>query len=122
MLDAACGDTDAAARAGEKLIEYINTHGTSTPAGDLAELGAIKRLFERKGDQPLVRSTKSLSGHALGAAGVHKTIYTILMMNNDSMAESANIEELVDEAEGMNVHAGHVQQLRFQRYKMRPRF
>ena len=53
---------DAAARAGEKPIEYINTHGTSTPVGDLAELGAIKRLFERKGYQPLVRSTKSLSG------------------------------------------------------------
>ena len=88
---------------GAKEVEYINTHGTSTPVGDLAELGAIKRLFEKKGYQPNVGSTKSLSGHALGAAGVHETIYTILMMNNDFMAESANIEELVDEAEGMNI-------------------
>ena len=71
---------DAAARAGEKPIEYINTHSTSMPVGDLAELGVIKRLFERKGYQPSVGSTKSLSGHALGAAGVHETIYTILMI------------------------------------------
>ena len=90
-------------KAGDKPIEYINTHGTSTPVGDLAELGAIKRLFDRKGYMPNVGSTKSLSGHALGAAGVHETIYTILMMNNDFMAESAHIEELVDEAEGMNI-------------------
>lgn len=88
---------------GEHPIDYINTHGTSTPVGDLAELGAIKRLFSEKGYQPNVGSTKSLSGHALGAAGVHETIYTILMMENDFMAESANIEELVDEAEGMNI-------------------
>lgn len=94
---------DAAAHNGEKPVDYINTHGTSTPVGDLAELGAIKRLFDRKGYQPNVGSTKSLSGHALGAAGVHEAIYTILMMNNDFMAESANIEELVDEAEGMNI-------------------
>lgn len=95
--------TEANSNNGSKPVEYINTHGTSTPVGDLAELGAIKRLFDKKGYQPNVGSTKSLSGHALGAAGVHETIYTILMMNNDFMAESANIEELVDEAEGMNV-------------------
>merc|ERR1712154_320375 len=71
----------------DKPIEYINTHGTSTPVGDVMELGA----------------TKSLSGHALGAAGVHEAIYTLLMMDNDFMAESANIEDLVDEAEGMNI-------------------
>jgi 3-oxoacyl-(acyl-carrier-protein) synthase len=71
MLDAACGDIDATARAGEKPIEYINTHGISTPAGDLAELGAIKRLFERKGYQPLVRSTKSLSGHGRPQDNLH---------------------------------------------------
>jgi len=94
---------EADAHNGEKPVEYINTHGTSTPVGDLAELGAIKRLFDTKGYQPNVGSTKSLSGHALGAAGVHETIYTILMMNNDFMAESANIEELVDEAEGMSI-------------------
>ena len=88
---------------GEKPIEYINTHGTSTPVGDIMELGAIKNLFTEKGYQPQVGSTKSLSGHALGAAGVHEAIYTILMMDNDFMAESANINELVDEAEGMNI-------------------
>jgi 3-oxoacyl-[acyl-carrier-protein] synthase I len=84
-------------------VEYINTHGTSTPVGDVMELGAIKALFTEKGYQPNVGSTKSLSGHALGAAGVHEAIYTILMMNNDFMAESANIKELVDEAEGMHI-------------------
>jgi 3-oxoacyl-[acyl-carrier-protein] synthase-1 len=88
---------------GEKPVEYINTHGTSTPVGDLAELGAIKALFEGKGYKPNVGSTKSLSGHALGAAGVHEAIYSLLMMKNDFMAESANINELVDEAEGMNI-------------------
>jgi 3-oxoacyl-[acyl-carrier-protein] synthase I len=67
------------------------------------ELAAIKRLFTELGYQPNVGSTKSLSGHALGAAGVHEAIYTILMMNNDFMAESANIKDLVDEAEGMNI-------------------
>ena len=58
---------DADKRAGAKKVDYINTHGTSTPVGDLAELGAIKRLFDRKGYRPSVGSTKSLSGHALGA-------------------------------------------------------
>lgn len=94
---------EANKNAGEKPIEYINTHGTSTPVGDIAELAAIKRKFDAEGYQPNVGSTKSLSGHALGAAGVHEAIYTILMMNNDFMAESANINELVDEAEGINI-------------------
>lgn len=94
---------DAERNADDKPVEYINTHGTSTPVGDVMELGAIKTLFTEKGYQPNVGSTKSLSGHALGAAGVHEAIYTILMMENDFMAESANINELVDEAEGMNI-------------------
>lgn len=94
---------EANKRSGEKHVDYINTHGTSTPVGDVMELGAIKRRFDEEGYQPMVGSTKSLSGHALGAAGVHEAIYTILMMNNDFMAESANIEDLVDEAEGMNI-------------------
>lgn len=94
---------EANERAGEKKVEYINTHGTSTPVGDVMELAAIKRRFDEEGYQPMVGSTKSLSGHALGAAGVHEAIYTILMMNNDFMAESANIETLVEEAEGMNI-------------------
>lgn len=94
---------EANARNGKKPVEYINTHGTSTPVGDVMELAAIKRRFDEEGYQPCVGSTKSLSGHALGAAGVHEAIYTILMMNNDFMAESANIQDLVDEAEGMNI-------------------
>ena len=94
---------DAARHSDDKPVDYINTHGTSTPVGDVMELGAIKTLFSEKGYQPNVGSTKSLSGHALGAAGVHEAIYTILMMDNDFMAESANIEELVDEAEGMSI-------------------
>ena len=82
-------------------IDYINAHGTSTPVGDIAELKAIKKVF--KDDLPLVSSTKSLSGHSLGAAGVHESIYTLLMMNNNFVSESANIEELDEEANGMNI-------------------
>ncbi len=82
-------------------IDYINAHGTSTPVGDIAELKAIKRVF--KDDLPLISSTKSLSGHSLGAAGVHESIYTLLMMNNNFVSESANIEELDEEAVGMNI-------------------
>lgn len=94
---------EANAKGGEKRVEYINTHGTSTPVGDVMELAAIKRRFDEEGYQPNVGSTKSLSGHALGAAGVHEAIYTILMMNNEFMEQSANINELCDEAEGMNI-------------------
>ena len=94
---------DAVRNSDDKPIDYINTHGTSTPVGDIMELGGIKTVFDEKGYQPHVGSTKSLSGHALGAAGVHESIYTILMMNNDFMAESANINDLVDEAEGMHI-------------------
>ena len=82
-------------------IDYINAHGTSTPVGDIAELKAIKKVF--KDDLPLISSTKSLSGHSLGAAGVHESIYTLLMMNNNFVSESANIEELDEEANGMNI-------------------
>ena len=94
---------EANTRSGEKHVDYINTHGTSTPVGDIAELAAIKRLFEEEGYKPNVGSTKSLSGHALGAAGVHEVIYTILMMDNDFIAESANIEKLVEEANDMQI-------------------
>jgi 3-oxoacyl-[acyl-carrier-protein] synthase-1 len=94
---------DALRNSDDKPIEYINTHGTSTPVGDISELAGIKTVFDEKGYQPYVGSTKSLSGHALGAAGVHESIYTILMMNNDFMAESANIKDLVDEADGMKI-------------------
>ncbi len=82
-------------------VDYINAHGTSTPVGDKAELKAIKEVF--KGEIPFISSTKSLSGHSLGAAGVHESIYTLLMMNNNFLSESANIEELDEDANGMNI-------------------
>ncbi|PCJ31496.1 MAG: beta-ketoacyl-[acyl-carrier-protein] synthase I [Gammaproteobacteria bacterium] len=77
----------------EAPIDYINAHGTSTPVGDLAELGAVKQAFADK-DLPLVGSTKSLSGHSLGGAGVQEAIYCLLMMENDFIAASANIDNL----------------------------
>lgn len=82
-------------------VQYINAHGTSTPVGDLAELGAIKKTFGV--DIPAVGSTKSLSGHSLGAAGVQEAIYSLLMLENDFLAASANIETLDPEAEGMPI-------------------
>jgi 3-oxoacyl-[acyl-carrier-protein] synthase-1 len=82
-------------------IDYINAHGTSTPVGDSKELGAIKQVF---GDNiPNVGSTKSLSGHALGAAGVNEAIYSLLMLQNNFMAESVNIENLDEEADGVPI-------------------
>jgi 3-oxoacyl-[acyl-carrier-protein] synthase-1 len=82
-------------------IDYINAHGTSTPVGDVKELGAIKSVF---GDKiPFVGSTKSLSGHALGAAGVNESIYSLLMLQNDFLTESVNIENLDPEAEGIPI-------------------
>ena len=83
-------------------IDYINAHGTSTPVGDIKELGAIKEVF---GDSsiPLIGSTKSLSGHALGAAGVNESIYSLLMLQNNFVAESVNIDNLDDEASEMPI-------------------
>lgn len=82
-------------------IDYINSHGTSTPVGDLAELKAIKETF---GDKiPPISSTKSLTGHSLGATGVQEAIYSLLMMENDFICASANIETLDAEAEAMPI-------------------
>ncbi len=82
-------------------VDYINAHGTSTLAGDAQELKAIKEVF---GDRvPHISSTKSLSGHSLGAAGVHEAIYCLLMMENDFIAASANIEQIDPEAAGMPI-------------------
>ncbi len=83
-------------------IDYINAHGTSTPAGDMQELKAVKEVFAG-GSIPVVGSTKSLSGHSLGAAGVQEAIYSLLMMQDDFIAASANIEELDPEAEGVPI-------------------
>ena len=85
----------------DKPIDYINAHGTSTPAGDIQELKAVKAVF---GDQcPPITSTKSLTGHSLGAAGVQEAIYSLLMQANNFIAASANIDQLDDGAEGMPV-------------------
>ena len=82
-------------------IDYINAHGTSTPAGDIPELRAMKATF---GDAiPNVSSTKSLTGHSLGAAGVQEAIYSLLMLKNNFVCASANIETLDDEALGMPI-------------------
>ncbi len=82
-------------------IDYINTHGTSTPMGDIAELDAIREVFNEK--MPPFSSSKSLCGHSLGAAGVQEAIHCLLMLENDFMAGSANITELDPEAAGMPV-------------------
>ncbi|MEY3884065.1 MAG: hypothetical protein RIS87_1505 [Pseudomonadota bacterium] len=86
-------------------VDYINTHGTSTPVGDTKELEAIRQVFGENGlkQNPAIASTKSLSGHALGAAGVNEAIYTLLMMQNNFIAASANIETLDPAAEGLNI-------------------
>ncbi len=85
----------------EGPIDYINAHGTSTPVGDTRELEAVKEVF---GDNiPAIASTKSLTGHALGAAGVNEAIYSLLMMENNFIAASANITELDPEAEGFPI-------------------
>jgi 3-oxoacyl-[acyl-carrier-protein] synthase-1 len=82
-------------------IDYINAHGTSTLAGDEAELRAIKQVFTE--NCPKLTSTKSLTGHSLGAAGVQEAIYTLLMLENDFIAGSANIENLDPKAEGIPI-------------------
>ena len=82
-------------------VDYINTHGTSTPAGDITELKAIKEVF---GDKiPPISSTKSLTGHSLGAAGVHEVIYSLLMMKNNFLCGSHNIEEIDPEAKNFPI-------------------
>ncbi|MBR9924539.1 beta-ketoacyl-ACP synthase I [Vreelandella venusta] len=82
-------------------IDYINTHGTSTPVGDVAELKAIREVFGNT--TPAMSSTKSLTGHSLGATGVQEAIYSLLMMQNDFVAASANIEHLDEQADGFDI-------------------
>ena len=91
----------AAIGAREEQIDYINTHGTSTPTGDVAELKAIKEVFGNK--MPTINSTKSLTGHSLGAAGAQEAIYSLIMMENNFIAASANIETLDEEAQGLPI-------------------
>ena len=77
-------------------IDYINTHGTSTPVGDITELKAVGEVF--KNSIPKISSTKSLTGHPLGAASVHEAIYSLIMMENNFIAASANIKDMDDGA------------------------
>ena len=78
---------------GERSVNYINAHGTSTPAGDVTEVEAVRRVFSDK-EQPIISSTKSLTGHSLGATGVQEAIYSLIMLDKDFVAASANISEL----------------------------
>ena len=86
-------------------VDYINAHGTSTPVGDLAELGAIRAAFGSADGAgcPPISSTKSLSGHSLGAAGVHEAIYSLLMLRHGFISASANIEDMEPEAAAMDI-------------------
>jgi 3-oxoacyl-[acyl-carrier-protein] synthase-1 len=84
-------------------VDYINTHGTSTPIGDVTELNAIRETFRDRNRIPHLNSTKSLTGHSLGATGVQETIYCLLMMENDFICASANIEELDPAAKDMPI-------------------
>ncbi len=90
-------------------IQYINTHGTSTLAGDIAELKAIREVFGET--PPRISSTKALTGHALGAAGVHEAIYCLLMMEQGFVPASANIQQLDPEAEGFPIVRENVSQI-----------
>ena len=89
-------------------VDYINTHGTSTPVGDMAELKALKEVFGN--DMPTISSTKSLSGHSLGAAGVQEAIYCLLMMKHNFIAASANVETVDPEAEGLPILTGEAKE------------
>jgi len=82
-------------------IDYLNTHGTSTPVGDVKELGAIQQVFGQ--NSPAISATKAMTGHALGAAGVHEAIYSLLMMEHGFIAPSINITELDAAAVGLNI-------------------
>ena len=85
----------------DRTIDYLNPHGTSTPVGDIKEMEAVRTVFGAK--PPLISSTKSLTGHSLGATGVQESIYCILMMQHGFLCESANIEQLDPEFEDMPI-------------------
>ncbi|ASM54734.1 3-oxoacyl-[acyl-carrier-protein] synthase I [Pseudoalteromonas nigrifaciens] len=84
-----------------KSIDYLNTHGTSTPVGDVKELGAIQDVFG--GNSPMISATKAMTGHALGAAGVHEAIFSLLMLEHGFVAPSINIDELDEQAAGLDI-------------------
>lgn len=82
-------------------IDYLNTHGTSTPVGDVKELGAIQEVFG--GKSPMISATKAMTGHALGAAGVHEAIFSLLMLEHSFVAPSINIDDLDEQAAGLDI-------------------
>lgn len=84
-----------------RKVDYLNPHGTATPVGDTKEMEAVREVFGQ--DAPLISSTKSLTGHSLGAAGAQEAVYSLLMLNNDFVCESANIENLDPAFEGMPI-------------------
>ncbi|MCR9176210.1 MAG: beta-ketoacyl-ACP synthase I [Alphaproteobacteria bacterium] len=87
----------------DRPVDYVNTHGTSTPVGDMKELEAIAEVFRTQNMGPAISSTKSMTGHSQGAAGVHEAIYTLLMMRDRFIAPSINIENLEPEAENQRI-------------------
>jgi 3-oxoacyl-[acyl-carrier-protein] synthase I len=91
----------ALTQAGQRAIDYLNPHGTSTPVGDSKEMAAVRNVFGD--DMPLISSTKSLTGHSLGAAGAQEAIYSLLMLHHGFAAESAHIENLDPEFDGMPI-------------------
>jgi 3-oxoacyl-[acyl-carrier-protein] synthase-1 len=102
----------AMARLGGRRIDYLNPHGTSTPVGDIKEMEAVRQVFGD--DMPMISSTKSLTGHSLGAAGAQEAIYCLLMMNNGFAAESAHIETLDPAFEGMPILRSRVDDARLE--------
>ncbi|TWD40534.1 3-oxoacyl-[acyl-carrier-protein] synthase I [Vibrio crassostreae] len=87
-------------------VDYVNTHGTSTPVGDVKELGAIQEVFSQgngSGNSPAISATKAMTGHALGAAGVHEAIYSTLMLDNGFIAPSINVSNLDEAAAGLDI-------------------
>ncbi|MAE51359.1 MAG: beta-ketoacyl-[acyl-carrier-protein] synthase I [Micavibrio sp.] len=89
-------------------VTYINTHGTSTPVGDITELKAIQDAFEGLQDIPYISATKSMTGHCLGGAGVQEAIYSLLMMENDFVAPSINVEDMDEGAKAFPIATGRV--------------
>ena len=92
--------TEALSQYGQQ-VDYINAHGTSTPVGDIAEINAIKEVFSTQ--NPFLSSTKSLTGHSLGATGAQEVIYSMIMMNEGFIAPSINVEDAVEEIGDINL-------------------
>ncbi len=95
-------------------VTYINTHGTSTPVGDIGELNAIKEAFEGRQDIPHISATKSMTGHSLGATGVQEAIYCLLMMGNDFVAPSINVENMDEGAKAFPIATSRIDNVEHQ--------